>query len=118
MSVEGGNCKISKVSATDMSSLQYRVVEIDGTLGVSANTAVGIATTKVLSGEHFSAVYKGHAKGYAGGAVTAGNRLTVSSGGWLTVAASGTGRVGTALATATSGSLVEGVFDFTAAGTV
>lgn len=119
MSAEGRNFTVSLAATAAMTGFQYRVVEIDGTLGVRNETSLGIAQDgTVAAGDHFTAVYLGHAKAYAGAAITAGDRLTTASGGWVIGATSGTGRVGIALATATSGSLVEGLFNFTAAGSV
>ena len=123
MAASGSYMAVAIKSTVDMSTYQYRVVEVDGTLGVSPSSAIGIAQDHPTNvGLGVTVGYHGQMKGYAGGTITAGAGLTVSSGGWLTAytaPASGAispGRVGKALVAASSGGLVEGLFDFTAAG--
>lgn len=101
-------------AGADLRSHQWKVVELDGTLGVSAGTSLGILLNKVESGADASVLVAGKSKFAAGGAITAGKALTVSSGGWLTAATSGDSVVGRSLAIVASGDVgAYGIFNFT-----
>lgn len=116
MASSGEHWSIALKAGADLSALQYRVVEVDGTMAVSNETAFGVLQNHPQSGEHATIAFEGHLKAYAGAAVTAGAMVMVASGGWLIAATSGMGRVGKAVAAASSGGLVEGIFNFTTAG--
>ncbi len=114
MSVEGKFDSVSVDAGADLSALQYRIINISGTLAVTEITALGVLQNDPESGESATVGYRGHLKGKTGGAVTKGDRLTSNSSGALVSVSSGdtAGVVGKALATASSGGLVEFVGDF------
>lgn len=112
------NHAIALRAAQDLSALQYRVIELDGTLSQNSNTAIGILQNKPQNGEDATVSYLGHFKARVGGAVVLGSRLTVAASGWLAVITSGDGvQVGRAMAVANSGGIVEGLFNFISANT-
>ena len=97
----------------DLATFLDRAVTVGGTLAVSPALAVGLVKTKSNTGQNFTVAYAGHSKGVAGGAITVGTVVGVSSGGWLIASAIGsTGVVGRALATAASGDLFEVAINF------
>ena len=71
---------------------------------------------KPKSGEAAALVYAGEYRFRAGGAVPAGGRMTVSTSGYLTAAASGDYLVGRAKTAVGSGSIGIGFFNFTSPG--
>ena len=104
--------KIPVAAGVDLSGSQYKAIEIDGTLGVSPATSVGILQNKPQSGEQGALTVIGRSKFQSGGTITVGGRLTVSSGGFMTATGSGDIGVGFALAGVASGGIAEGVFNF------
>jgi len=107
MSVHGQHRTISVATGADLSSFQYRAVQINGTLATSNKNASGILQNKPQSGEHASVAYDGHMKGVAGTALTVGMDVKVESGGFLIAVDSGdTGRAKVVTA-ASSGAMVE-----------
>lgn len=110
MSAEGlANCITLKAGA-DLSNLQYKVINVAGTLAVSNVLAAGVLQNAPQSGEHASVKYQGHMKAYAGGSIAAGNPLIMSASGTLVVGSQSI--VGKSLAAASSGALVEFIGDF------
>lgn len=102
-------------AGADLQTFQYRACAIGGTLATGVN-ARGILQNKPDNGEDATLAYQGRSKFQAGGAVSAGAKLTVSSGGFMTAAASGDAVVGFAEdAAVTSGSYGHGVFNFVSA---
>jgi hypothetical protein len=77
----------------------------DGKVANSGDEAVGILASKPESGEHGSIIIMGIGKGRAGAALTKGQRLTVSTSGYFTAAASGDYHAARAMEAITSGSL-------------
>jgi|TARA_Y100000310_G_scaffold163513_1_gene163326 hypothetical protein len=76
------------VANEDLSSMQYKIVYVDGNNGAKLRAAQGVGVLGVLnnkpqSGEHASVVVAGLTRCVAGGTVTAGS--------WITCSASGTG---------------------------
>lgn len=106
------NIKIPLTAGTDLRGFQYRVMNIAGTLALRSNPAIGIQETRVDSGEEGTINMLGRGNFRAGGAVTRGGRLQVTSGGFCTLAASGDLSVGICEITVTSGSVGRGVFNF------
>ena len=97
---------------------QYKAVEVDGTIAANNNVAVGlIQNGDPQSGDHLTVGYKGHMKGVAGAAIAAGARMKVTTSGFLITVSSGDGACGKCLTAASSGMVVEGIFDFTNAAT-
>jgi hypothetical protein len=101
------------VAGADLSDAIWKVVTVGGTIAPSAAAALGVLVTKPKSGEHGGAAISGVVKCWAGGAITAGASITVTTSGWMTTVASGAGiPVGKALATAASGDLFPAMVNF------
>lgn len=115
MATEGINKKITIFAGADLSSLQYNVINIAGTLAISPALAVGVLQNAPQSGEHASVAYEGHMKAKAGGTIAAGNELILSTSGTLIAGVGSAGIVGKALAAASSGGLVSFVGNFATA---
>lgn len=96
---------------TDLRGLQYRAVDISGTLAVRTYNAVGIMQTITDSGEDGSIRTFGRGFFVAGGALTRGDRMQVTSGGFMTLAASGDLSCGMCEIDVTSGSVGRGVMN-------
>ena len=77
----------------------------DGKVANNAKEATGILYDKPASGQNGSMVILGVGKGRAGGALAKGQRVTVSTSGYFTAAASGDYHAGRAWEAITSGSL-------------
>ena len=112
MSVDGYKQSISVAAGADLSALQFRAVQIDGTLATTNKNAAGILQNKPESGEHANIAFFGHLKGVAGAALAVGNDVKVSSGGFLTAVASGDSSRGKVVTAASSGSMVEFIGNF------
>lgn len=99
----------------DLSGCQYHAVSLeDGQLAAAGYEASGILLNKPASGQHAQVGLMGIMKYAAGGGThTKGARLSITTSGWIKAAGSGDSLVGTALTTATSGSIGVGLFDFT-----
>lgn len=117
MSTSGEVKQVAIVAAADLSAAQYKVIDVAGTISAANSAALGVLQNKPKSGESAAVAYAGHLKAYAGGAITAGARMKVTTSGWLVVVASGDGAVGKALKAASSGALVEFIGDFAGAAT-
>lgn len=96
---------------TDLRALQYRAVDISGTLAINTYNAVGLIQTRTDSGEDGSIRQFGRGFFVAGGAITRGARMQVTSGGFMTLAASGDLSCGICEITVTSGSVGRGVLN-------
>jgi len=105
------NIDIPVTPDTDLQALQYRAVDISGTLALNSYNAVGLMQTITDSGEDGTIRLTGRSKFVAGGAITRGARMQVTSGGFMTLAASGDLSVGICEITVTSGSVGRGVVD-------
>lgn len=103
---------IPVVATEDLSDTQYKAIDIDGTIAQAGTTPIGIQQNKGVSGRDITAGYAGRSRYYAGAAVAAGARLTVTTSGWFTTVASGGQIVGRALAAVSSGGIGEGIFNF------
>lgn len=90
---------------------QYKAVVVAGTIAAD-NTALGLLQNKPKNGEDAAVLYLGPGKGVAGAAITAGARIKVTTSGYLIAVASGDGSCGKAIATAVSGGVFEGLFNF------
>ena len=103
-------------AGADLSAAQYKAVTVSGTIAANNTTALGILQNKPdASGKDATVAYAGRVRYYAGGAVAAGNRLTVTTSGWVTATGSNQIGVGTALGAVSSGGIGEGIFNFTGA---
>jgi Uncharacterized conserved protein (DUF2190) len=117
MSASGDSQKIAVSAGADLSAAQYKVIDVAGTISAANSAALGVLQNKPKSGEDASVAVLGHMKAYAGGTITKGARLKVTTSGWLVVVASGDGTCGKSLQAANSGSLVEFIGDFISAST-
>lgn len=97
---------------------QYKAAAVGGTIAATSALAVGLIQNKPKSGEDLTVLYIGPGKGAAGAAITAGDRLMVTTSGYLITATSGHVPIGKAIASAASGAAVEGLFNFPAGGTI
>lgn len=92
---------------------QYHAIALlDGQLANSIDEVTGILLNKPADGEHAQVAYEGEIKYAAGGAITKGDRVTVSASGWFTEADSNEVAVGHSKVNVTSGSLGVGIFSF------
>lgn len=99
-------------SGADHRSNQYRIVQIAGTLATTALNGRGILQNKPNTNEDATIAVIGRSKAIAGGTLTAGAHLAVTSGGFVTAAVSGGVFCGFAEVAASSGSAVWGQFNF------
>ena len=100
-------------AAADLSTFRYRALAIGGTLATTPADARGIQTTRAESGHEATIKYMGPSKFVAGGAVAAGARLAVGSGGFMVTAGSGDISCGYTKYAASSGEICpEGIFNF------
>lgn len=107
------------ITATeDLDTLQYHAIALDdGKLANNGAEASGILQHKPKNGDHASIAYIGESRFRAGLAVILGDKLTVTTSGWLIPATSGSTVVGKAVDTVTSGSIGNGIFGFAAGDT-
>ena len=98
----------------DLRLYQWRAVGLGGNLATDSKDAKGISMTKPNSGDDGTMTVDGRSKFVAGGAISKGARLNVTSGGFMVTATSGGYSVGFAETATTSGSVGRGVFDFSA----
>ncbi|MCK5609665.1 hypothetical protein KAR91_47770 [Candidatus Pacearchaeota archaeon] len=104
---------IPLAAGADLSASQYKAVVVAGTIAADGDTAIGIQQNKpAASGRDLTVGYAGRSRYYAGAAVVAGARLTVTTSGWFTTVVSGGAIVGRALAAVSSGGIGEGIFNF------
>lgn len=102
------------VAGADISTHQYKVINIAGTIAATNDTAYGILQNKPKSGEHAQVRPFGRAMAMAGGPLAANARLKVQSGYLITVA-SGDNAVpcGKNLSgSVASGDVFTGIFNF------
>ena len=96
---------------------QFKAIDIDGTIAADA-VAIGILQNKPASGEDATAGIAGRSRYVAGGSITQGARLTVTTSGYLITCASGDASMGRALATVASGQIGEAFINFAGGNTV
>jgi hypothetical protein len=110
---------ITVTAGVDLSSQQYKIIAVGGTIAETALAGLGVLQTKSQNGEHATLAIEGHMKAYAGAAITLGAGITVTASGYLATVASGSGTpVGKALVAANSGDLFEFYGNFATAGIV
>ena len=113
MAYEGKKELITVTALEDLSANQhYAFANDDGKLANNGEEALGIIDNKPQSGEPASVAYAGVSKFKAGGAITRGGKLTVTTSGFIVAGDSGSYIVGEALETVSSGSIGTGVFNF------
>ena len=90
----------------------FKAVAVGGTIAATNAAALGLLRSKGKSGESVSVAYAGEMKAYAGAAITAGDRVSITTSGFTIVAVDSRSTVGRALETAASGDLYRGLFNF------
>lgn len=104
-------------AGADLSGAQYKAIAIGGTIAATSALTIGFLQNKpAASGRQATVGYTGHMKAYAGGALTAGDDVQVTTSGYITAATSAGNICGKVLTTAASGDLVDGLFHFTGQG--
>lgn len=117
MSVEGKYEAVTIVASNDFRTAHIHKAVTAGGLVAANASAIGLLKSKPNVGEHCRVGVVGEMAYIAGGAVTLGANLTVTTSGFVvsTGSASGT-TVGKALEAASSGDLARGYFNFANAG--
>ena len=88
----------------------YKAIDAAGVVAEDA-TAIGILAYGGESAEHVTVITAGTSKYTAAAAIVVGAKLTVTTSGYFTTAASGDAICGQALAAVTSGSIGRGSFN-------
>jgi len=116
VATQGQFAVTSKIKAgEDLDTHQYKAIAVDdGERADNSHEAIGIILNKPKDNEHVEYGVIGEFKFRAGGAITAGNRVRVTTDGWIVLADSGYYTVGRAKETVTSGSIGVGFFNFAA----
>lgn len=107
-----GNPTIGKLAAQDLRTHQYKAVTIGGVVAATNTAAAGIQQNKPNDTEDCSIQLGGISRFRAGGAVSAGGAVKVTTSGWFVACASGDLACGKAFEAVTSGSIGEGYFNF------
>lgn len=119
MAVQNKFDSVTIAAGADLSSMQYKVVAVAGTIAAENDTALGIIQDKPGNGEHMRVGVKGIMKAYAGAAISLGARVKVTTSGFIITTTSGDGTAcGKCLEAANSGDLFKGLFDFGPANTL
>lgn len=108
---------IAVLAGADLSSSQYKAVAYAGTIAASNSAAAGILQNKPESGEDGTLTIVGRTFIRAGGAISAGGLIMVTTSGWLTAVVSGSLPCGRAFEAITSGSIGEAYVNFATAKT-
>lgn len=120
MSVYGQQFVTPMVVAEDMDTDADQYLAVTFADKKKANTgkeASGIIQDKPKSGEHGRVCFLGSSKYRAGGAIAAGENLTIATSGYIALPTSGDHWIGYNGATAvSSGAIGEGFFSFTTKG--
>ena len=114
MATQGIFAITSKMKAgEDLSTHQYKAIALDdGERADNSHEAGGIILNKPKDNEHVNFGVIGEFKFWAGVAAAIGNRLRVTTDGWMVLADSGYYTVGRAKLAVTSGSIGTGFFNF------
>ena len=104
--------KLGVRAGADLSGLQYLAMQVAGTVATSEINAFGVLANKPQSGEDASLVYMGKTRIKAGGALTAGALLSITTSGYFTAASSGPA-VGRCINAVASGGVTDAVVNFT-----
>lgn len=111
MSIYDNNVPVA--AGADLSACQYKAVAVGGTIAANNGATLGILQNKPDAvGKDATVCVFGRSRYSAGGAVTKGNRVTVTTSGWFVAVASNQLGCGTALDTVSSGGIGDGVFNF------
>jgi len=94
MAISNHTIDFTIVAAEDLSTHQYQVIELDGTIANDANAAIGTICNKPESGQGAQVASLGMMKAKAGAAISAKGLITVTTSGYVITATSGTNVVG------------------------
>lgn len=104
---------VTLAAGADLSAAQHKAVAVGGTIAATSTAAFGLLQNKpAASGRSATIGYAGQMKAYAGAAITAGATVMVTTSGFVITATSAGNVCGKALATAASGDLFPGIFNF------
>ena len=109
---EGEQMTATLVAGADLSTMQYKVIVVAGTIAASNGLAAGVLLNKPQSGEAATIAYAGRMKAYAAAAIAKGLGVMVTTSGFLTTVTSGSSSIGRALDAANSGDLFPFVGNF------
>lgn len=87
--VDGMGFSDTLTAGADLSTFQYKAIDIAGTLAASTDGAIGILQNKPKSGEGAQVKFFGKMMGYAGASVAAKALLKVTTSGYIIAVASG-----------------------------
>ena len=93
-------------------SARYCAVGVAGTIAATNAAALGLLRSSTPAGGHAAVAYEGEMKARASAALTAGNRLGVTTSGWIAAVGATSGSIGIALESCNSGDLFRGLFNF------
>ncbi len=111
MTVERAFDTATAVASQDLTGHLYMPVGLDGLVAETSLAAVGLLRNKVITGDHLTYGFRGQMKTYAGAAINSGAQVGVTTSGFL-ITVTTSAYVGIALASAASGDLFPGQFDF------
>ena len=111
MTVERDYDTLTVVASQDLTTHQFKAVDLSGGVGVNSLISVGILRTKAFTGDHATVAYKGQMKAYAGAAIASGAQIGVTASGFL-ISVVTSRYVGIALSAAGSGDIFPFVGDF------
>jgi len=114
MTTEVWNRLLTTQAGADLvaDNFKHKAVTVGGTIAANNATAVGLLKSTGKTGENISVACEGEIKAVAGAAITKGDRLTVTTSGFIITATDSRSNVGRALETAASGDLFRGLFSF------
>jgi hypothetical protein len=104
---------ITVVASQDLTTHQFKPVDLAGGVGVTSLLSVGILQNKAFTGDHATLAYKGQMKAYSGAAINSGALVGVTVSGFL-ITVTTSASVGYAKSSAASGDLFELVGSFPA----
>ena len=97
------------------SASQYKAVSVSGVIAANNTASLGILQNKPRSGEDATVGIAGRSRYVAGAAVTLGDRLMVTTSGFIIEANTVSFGIGTALGAVSSGGIGAGYFNFAGA---
>lgn len=100
------------LNAAGGTGAQFKAIAVGGTIAANNSLTMGLLQNKPKNGEDATVGYFGHMKGTAGGTITAGGLVKVTTSGYLLAVTSNDIACGQAITAAASGATVEGLFNF------
>ncbi|TFG39546.1 MAG: hypothetical protein E4H42_05800 [Chromatiales bacterium] len=113
MSIQGKFETVTIAAGADLSARQHKAIAIGGTIAATSALTIGFLQNKpAATGRSATIGWHGHMKAYAGGSLTVGDDVMVTTSGFIISATSAGNICGKVLTTAASGDLVDGLFSF------